>query len=305
MPCASSAFDGAFMKRLRAATLTVASVPEAVRRYSKWFDYRTVEDGEVAADLARAWGCERSAGRRYAVLGAASGAPVYLRFVEGVPDPGFRALRTHGWSAIELCVRDVQALAEELRGSPFEILGAPRENAALPAILPMQVRGPDQEMIYLTEIRGDLPAIDLPRAATAVDALFILVLGCRDLDASCRWFERQAGLQAGETLEIRYTMIARAFSLPEEQRHRIRTMVDGRDVALELDQNPPAATARRMQPGTLAPGISIGTFIHGDLDRADLHWIAPPVKRSGPLYAGRRAGTVIAPDAALVELVEG
>ena len=291
------------MRRLRAATLTVASVPDAVRRYSKWFDYRMLEDGEVAPDLARAWGCEHCAGRRYAVLGPASRETVYLRFVEQAPDPAFRALRTHGWSAIELCVADVQALAEHLRGSPFEMLGPPRENAALPAIFPMQVRGPDQEMIYLTQIRGDLPALDLPRAAVPVDALFILVAGCRDLEASCRWFERQVDLTAGEPLEIRYTMIARAFSLPEEQRHRIRTLADGRDVALELDQNPAAATGRSVRPGMLAPGIAIGTFIHGDLDRADLHWISPPMKRSGPVYGGRRAGTVIAPDGALVELV--
>lgn len=293
------------MKRLRAATLTVANVPEAVRCYSKWLDYRSLEDGEVAPDLARAWGCERSAGRPYAVLGPASGAPVFLRFVEGTPDPGFRALRTHGWSAIELSVQDVRALAQSLGGSPFEILGPPRENAALPAIFPMQVRGPDQEMIYLTQIRDDMPTLDLPRATTPVDALFILVMGCKDLDASCGWFERHVGLAAGEALEIRYTMIAKAFSLPAERRHRIRTMADGRDVALELDQNPEAATARRLQPGALAPGISIGTFVHGDFERATLQWIAPPAKHCGPIYAGRRAGTVIAPDGALVELVEG
>ncbi len=84
-------------------------------------------------------------------------------------------------------MRDVRALQTALHGSPFQILGPPRENAALPAILPMQVLGPDQEMIFLTEIRDDLPALDLPRAAAPVDALFILVIGCQDLDESGHW----------------------------------------------------------------------------------------------------------------------
>ena len=43
--------------------------------------------------------------------------------------------------------------------SPFEIIGPPREIDGVPAIYPLQVRGPDEEIVYLTQIRADLPAV--------------------------------------------------------------------------------------------------------------------------------------------------
>jgi len=292
------------MKLLRAATLAVADPAAAAARYQAWLDYVVVEEGVVASGLAESWGAPLSAGRAYVTLRPASGAEVFLRFVQADIPEGYRPLRTHGWAAIEICVQDVLAVNERMLRSPFAIIGPPKELDGLPTIFPMQVRGPDDEIVFLTQIRGDLPEYDLPRAASLIDKLFILVLACSDLAASTRWFEDHVGLAGGRTMDIVYSVINNAFEFPSERKHPILTMTHERDVFLELDQYPAEATPRTHAEGALPPGVAIATFLHPDLDGLPGPWITPPTRREGPLYAGRRAATLRAPDGALVEIVE-
>lgn len=292
------------MKLLRAATLSVPDPVSAAARYAQWLDYAIAETGALPADLAQSWGAPNSAGRAYAVAAPASGADVYLRFVECEPVPDYRPLRTYGWAAIEICVQDVLKVNERMLRSPFTIIGPPQQLDGLPTIFPMQVRGPDQEIVYLTEIRGDLPEYDLPRAASLIDKLFILVLACSDMKASLAWFESHVKLQAGRDMALIYTMLNDAFALPAGTKHTLATMTHGRDVFLELDQYPAEATARPGKTGALPPGIALGTFQHPDFSKLDGPWITPPSHRDGVLYRGGRAGTMRAPDGTLVEVVE-
>ncbi|MFN7053934.1 hypothetical protein [Hyphomonas sp.] len=293
------------MKLLRAATLTVADLARAIGNYQKYFDYSVVEQGELPADLAVSWDAPASAGRPYAVLKPASGADVYIRFIEQPPVPGYTALRSYGWNAIEICVEDVLAANARMEGSPFEIIGPPREIDGLPAIYPMQVKGPDEEIVYLTQIRDDLPAFDLPRAGAPIDKLFILVLGCSDMKASLDWMVRHCGLTIGrDEMEIVYTMLAKAYGTPMEELHKISTMIHGRDVFLELDQYPDAAIDRPRHAGMLVPGCAVGTLWHPDFDTLPGPWITPPERRDGPIYQGKRAATMKDLDGALIEIVE-
>jgi hypothetical protein len=292
------------MKLLRAATLTVADLDRAIRNYETYFDYSVIERGHVAADLAASWDAPKSAEQPYAILQPSSGAEIYLRFIEQKPVEGYRALRSYGWAAVEICVQDVLAANARVENSPFEIIGPPREIDGLPAIYPMQVKGPDEEIVYLTQIRDDLPAYDLPRAATPIDKLFILVLGCSDMAASNRWMERHAGVAMGRDMAIVYTMLAKAYGTPMDELHTISTMIHGRDVFLELDQYPPAATPRPRHDGMLVPGCAIGTLYHPDFASLPGPWISPPVRRDGPVYKGKRVATMKDLDGTLIEMVE-
>mgnify|MGYP001806753347 CR=1 FL=1 len=291
------------MKLLRAATLTVPDVTATAERYARYFDYRTLEQGTVPPDLAAAWGCPGSAGKACRVLGPSSGAPVFIRLVQGDPVPGYQPLRSHGWAAIEICVQDVLAADARMKDSPVEIIGPPREIEGLPAIYPMQVKGPDGEIIYLTQIRSDLPAFDLPRAESPIDKLFILVLACSDMDRSAAWFQQVVGLSFGRRMDIVYTMLANAFGTPYEQLYTICTIVHGRDVFLELDQYPAEATPRPRHEGELPPAVAICTLSHPDIAAIPGPWITPPVRRDGVIYRGRMTGTLAAPDGSLVEIV--
>lgn len=293
------------MRLLRAATITVSDLDRAVDNYARFLDYEPVEDGEVAGDLALSWGAPAVAGRRYAIMQPASGAAIYLRFVEQQRHPDYQPLRSYGWNCIEICVQDVLAANARMEQSPFEIIGPPRELDGLPAIYPMQVKGPDGEVVYLTQIRDDLPDYNLPRAASLIDKLFIFVMGCSDLDASVKWMEKHAGVETGRFMEIEYTMIANAYDLPVEQKHRIATMIHERDVFLELDQYPGGAVHRAQYTDMLPPGCAIGTLWTPSFDALPGPWITPPAHRDGPIYKGRRSATVKDPDGALVEIVEG
>lgn len=292
------------MKLLRAATLTVADLAKSSALYGDYLDYSVVDKGVVSDDLAVSWDCPATAGKPFVTLQPASGADIYLRFIEQPPHPDYKPLRSYGWAAIEICVEDVLAVAKRMDDSPFEIIGPPREIEGLPAIHPMQVKGPDGEIVYFTEIRDDLPDYDLPRAASFIDKLFILVMASSNLDASLDWMEKHIGLTKGRDMEIVYTMIANAFGTPMDELHRICTLLHARDVFLELDQYPDAAITRPKHDGMLPPGSAVGTLWTPDFDALPGPWITPPTRRDGPIYNGKRAATIKDLDGALIEIVE-
>lgn len=289
---------------LRGATLTTLDAGAAAGRFCRWFEYLVVEEGEVSRALAESWGAPGSAGRRFVTLQPASRANVFLRLVEGEGHPDYRPLRTYGWAALELCVRDTLAVHERLQASPFQVIGPPRALEGLPTIFPMQVQGPEGETIFLTQILGDLPEYDLPRAESLIDRLFILVLACSDLERSRRWFSDTLGIASGRELEIPYSVLSKAFGLPASVLHCIATGVSGRDCFLEFDQYPSGATSRPGRRDALPPGIALATLVHPDLGAIHSPWIRAPEAQSGALYAGRAAGTLRAPDGTLVELVQ-
>lgn len=294
---------------MRAATLSVANLEKSTELYCEWLNYSVAENGILGEKLAAGWGSQNTAGRPYAVLRPASGHNIFIRLVENEIHPDYRALRTFGWAAIEVCVQDVLKVNERMLSSPFEIIGPPREIEGLDAIYPMQVKGPDQEVVYFTQIRGNLPDFDLPRAETMIDRLFILVMACSDMDASLKWMSDHIRIDIGrDKMEIVYTMLANAFGLPLDDLHVISTMVHEKDVFLELDQMPPQASTRPGFDQALPQGIAIGTFWHPDFDAIDATckdlWITAPAVYDSCVYDGKRAGTLRAPDGTLVEIVE-
>jgi catechol 2,3-dioxygenase-like lactoylglutathione lyase family enzyme len=294
---------------MRAATLSVANLEESIELYCEWLDYSVVENGILGENLAASWGSQKAAGRPYAVLRPASGHKVFIRLVENEIHPDYRALRTFGWAAIEICVQDVLEVNERMLRSPFEIIGPPREIEGLDAIYPMQVKGPDQEVVYFTQISDDLPAFDLPRAESMIDRLFILVMACSDMGSSLKWMSDHIQIDIGERkMEIAYTMLSKAFGLPLDELHVISTMVHEKDIFLELDQMPLQASTRPGFDQALPQGIAIGSFWHPDFDAIDSTckdlWITTPAAYDSCVYDGKRAGTLRTPDGTLVEIVE-
>ncbi len=293
------------MTLLKCATHVVESVAAACERYVRWMEYRVVEQGQVPLDLAEAWQCPASAARNYAVLQPASGAEVFLRFVEGDPVPGYLPIRTYGWAATELCVTDVEVVNARMLESPFEVIGPPRTLDGFATIKPMQVRGDDREIVYLTEFAGHDPALALPKPITLFDRPFIIVHACRDLDVGTRWLRDVPGLQVTDPVSIRYTMIERAFGLSPEDRTAIATAGwPGGETFLEFDQYPPEASKRPGHEGALPPGVAVVTMLHPDLARLDGHWLSPPALREGKVYDGRLTGVLVTPDGALLEVID-
>ncbi len=293
------------MTLLKCATHVVRDVAAACDRYVRWMDYRVVEQGLVPADLAASWQAPASAGRAYALLQPASGAQTFLRFVEGDEVPGYEPIRTYGWAAIELCVTDVETVNERMLESPFEVIGPPKQLDGFATVKPMQVRGADKEIVYLTEILVDGPETGLPKPQSLIDRPFILVLACPDLRKTAAWIKDVLGLETIDPVAIRYSMISLAFGLDPDSKHELITGRLQGNTFLEADQYPPEATARPHHPGALPPGVAITTMLHPDMSRLDGHWASPPVPREGPLYAGRRTGVLLTPEGALLEVIDG
>jgi len=289
---------------LRAATLVVRDPETTAQAYADWLSYSVVERGVVSEELAGSWDAPAASGRPFLMCQPASGADVFLRFVEGDPPADYQPLRTFGWAALELCVKDTLTVAARLAASPFEIIGPPRALDGMPEIFPMQVRGPDDEIVYLTQIRAQPAGVRLQQAESLIDRLFILVLACADLSATRRWFSEALGLVAHPEIAIRYTMLSKAFGLDPDTKHCIATGGHEIDTFLEFDQYPDQATHRRAAVGALPPGIAMATLAHPNLDAVCADWVSAPSPFQGRLYQGRRKGVVRTPDGSLVELVD-
>ena len=99
-------------------------------------------------------GCKNVAGRPFILMGPTNNEAVYLRFIESENlDKNFRSLKTYGWNAIEILVKDTEQLFLKLKDSQyFRIVGEPVYISDEKSIKAMQVLGPSNELIYFTSI---------------------------------------------------------------------------------------------------------------------------------------------------------
>lgn len=290
--------------RIKCGTVSTPDLDAALLDYRDLLGLEVVEQGRLEAELAASWGTAAATGQRYALLQPASGVPCFIRLVEAPLHPDFVPTLTFGWAAFEITVADVYRLAERLEGSGFEIVGPPKEIPGMPQFVPMQVLGRGREMVYLNQVRSDMPTSDLPRARSEVDHIFIVILATPDRAATMRQLQDRLGLEEGGTYTIPYTMISKAFGLPADHQSTISMAQAGRMPIVEVDGYPAAATPRAGHTGMLPPGNAMVTLAVDRLDGLELDFIAAPAVRAGPLYAGRRAATFVGSAGELTELIE-
>ena len=276
----------------------------AIADYRDVLGLELVETGKLDPDLAAAWGCPASAGAPMAVLRPKSGAPCAMRLVEQSDHPAFVPTTTYGWAAYELTVQDVFGWPDRLQGSGFAIQGMPRELEGMAYFVPMQALGRGREMIYLNEVRENMPNCDLPKAQSGVDHIFICILGTPDREATVNWYARRLGLQATDTFTLSYKMINQAFALPDSHRTDLTMVQEGRMTIFEVDGYPEQATARSHHDGMLPPGNALVSIAVKDLDALDVEWLTPPAPCAGFPYEGRRAATLRGPAGELLECIE-
>ena len=284
---------------------TVPDLARALAAYQGVLGLDLVEQGRLDSALAASWGCPANAGSPCAVLRPKSGAPCWFRLVEQPDHAGFRPTTTYGWAAFETTVADVWHWPDALPPDLFTIVGPPKvlENIE-PAFIPMQALGPGGEMIYLNQVLGDLADTDLPRAASPVDRIFIVVLATPSREDSIAWYVERLGLHRGADYTLPYSMINDAFGLPPETQTTITMVSHARMPIVEVDDYPAAAAPRARHAGMLPPGNALVTLAVRDFDACSAAWIAPPAVREGALYEGRRAATAIGAGGELVECVE-
>lgn len=286
------------LKSILVVTITVARLQGLPEAYERYLDYDTVANGTVSEQAAEVWGTPAAAGQAYVLMQPESGAPVFLRFIEGEQPDAYAPMTTHGWNATELLVKDPDVMAERLAESPFEIIGPPYDLWEAPnAPRAMQAIGPGNELLYLT--RNDDFVIN-----TSVDRVFIMVMGGPSMAAYRDFYGDRLGLFVSDATPFQIGVISRAQGLPPETTYPLAVARISPEFLLELDEYPAVTRPRPRADGQLPPGIAMVGFIVEDLDAFDLDWRGTPTSLPSAPYGGRRVAVAVGPSGEWLEMIE-
>ena len=241
------------------ATLLVDSAAPLVRAYGA-LGLVVVTESRVSAAMAQAWGQPVLQGCRCTHLASCAAAPALLRLIE-VPGTPARPTRfSHGWMALEILVRDVDALALRFPIAGFEVVGAPADLALTPHIRAMQVVGPAGEMLYLTQVKAPVPPFVLPLSAALpltqpIGALFIAVMSTPSREAA---LQSIAALCPVATLrfETKVTVLNRALGRPIDTAWPLATTQFAGAALFEIDEVVDAAVSPPAHRGELPAGLA-------------------------------------------------
>lgn len=238
-------------------TMLSSDIAKSVQLYSQAFGWDKTDYLEVTSAQAQSWGADLHAGADLAIVGGVSGS---VRFIECNSYPEQVALKTFGWTALEVCVDDVYGYTDRAIAAGFKMLNEPVKLAGSANPLPLiaaQLAGPNGECIYITQILGDVPNFELPDVSTHSGSIFICVLGASDLAASREVLESKFQLRRASDREVAIKVLNKVYDMPLTDLHHISSLqLNGRN-AIEIDQLPTAASARAKLPEYLPPGISI------------------------------------------------
>jgi catechol 2,3-dioxygenase-like lactoylglutathione lyase family enzyme len=293
------------LKRIKIATVSVPNIDEAKDLYKQWLGYKAIESGKISADLAALWGAPDMVGRAFATLQPASKVDVYIRLVEIERVGNYRAMTTWGWNSVEILCEDPEKLHAKLGKSPFMIIGKPRRLKGYPTICATQVRGPGNEILYLTNDLGNPGTGLLPKPQSTVDRPFIMVLATGDAVATQRWycdtFKMKRHPINGNPVDI--IQDAQALPPTHEFPLTIASLAEHGNL-IEIDGYPALTGPRQRNHGQLPPGVAMTSFTVKSLDALKLRWLKSPAVVKSAGYDGRRAACTIGPAGEIIELVE-
>jgi len=278
------------------ATIFTADLDHSIRVYDEYLNLSQYASSEVSPEIAARWRCPALAGAPQTWLQNQLGEP-WLRIIESEHAGQIDPFRHTGWLSLEISVRDTDALFDVMRDSPFEVIGEPANLDLSDAIRAMQVKGPSGEVLYLTEVKAEVPPFELPFARCEVDRLFIPVLLSSNRDTAMDVYEQLAGVESMK-FDTRVTVINRARALPVETRHPIATLQLRGNCLIEIDQLE-SLTRREIKKGYLPPGIALISFAVDQLPTGADTYRVP----DGPL-AGHKAVLKTGAAGELIELIE-
>ena len=118
-----------------------------------------------------------------------------------------------GWSAMEVLVKDLDALFEQLPAA-FAVLNPPAALSFSDQIRAMQVAGPAGELIYFTEVSGEVPGFALPTPTRQVNQCFVMINAVTDIQRSIAFY-------AGEKPELAETKRRREKQIEHNKTNKI------------------------------------------------------------------------------------
>jgi hypothetical protein len=285
-------------------TYSVPNLMESRRAFTEYLDYMPLIEAAIPKTLAYRWQAPLAAGNKYCLLQDARGEPVYIRLLESPQPTNYAPLQHFGWNAAELHVQDVHGLAEQLKDSPFQIIGGPRDLLDNDAVIAMQVLGPGKELLYLTQINHPGMQETYGRARSKVGSIFIAVMGSSNLPVSVAFY-RAMSTRTTQRKAFNIRVLANAHGLePLQARFDISSAVFSGSGRIEMDAYPASAFPKPQIAGQLPPGLSMLTVtapaaMAGQLaEHCD--FAAGP---ACPPYSGRLTGLITGPDGEFLEII--
>jgi len=265
--------------------------------YSRNFGYQVAERSQVTDAQAQLWGTPAMTGANVLIMNPACGNDFVFRFIERPKQNDYVSLTDWGWNASEVLVENVDELAEKLVEGDFEILGEPKNLSFTDDIRAMQLRGPADEVLYMTELKAPIPGMELPTARAFVDGTFIVILGGGDINAMIDFYHGQFDVPKAAPIESRVTGLAKAFGMDIETRFPIAALGIRDKNMVEVDELPEQAGPRPNQEGMLPPGIAMVSFLSNAAAPSDA------INSEGLPYNGRSVSFATGAAGELIELI--
>ena len=243
------------------ATLLTRDLALCVSAYETYLHVRVQSQAKISGEQAKFWETLHLAGCTYAVLANERGEP-FLRIIEDPNCAVIDTLKHTGWMALEIVVKDVDAIASTLEVSPFEVLRPVADLSLSAQIRAVQVRGPAGEILYLTQINGAVPPFDLPIARCAVDKVFIPVLCTHSRKQSLTFYENLSG-NTGLKFDTKITVINQAYGYAIDTSHPVASLQLKANSLIEIDQ----VDAAKPSGARPKSGIMMVTFAADKLPR--------------------------------------
>ena len=253
--------DGPHLGPVIMGTLLTRDLALCVEAYETYLHANVQRQGKISDAQATFWGTPHLTGCAYALLVNELGEP-FLRIVEDPDCAVVDTLKHTGWMALEIVVEDVDAIAATLDGSPFDVLRPVADLSLSDQIRAVQVRGPAGEILYLTQIKGEVPPFKLPFARCAVDKVFIPVLCTHDRAETLAFYENLSG-NSGLNFDTKITVINQAYGWDIGRNHPVATLQLKSEALIEIDQ----VNAAQPSGNRPASGIMMMTFAVDELPK--------------------------------------
>lgn len=294
------------LDRIRIATIGALSVSRTEDLYTTYLGQKVRERGNVSRAMADSWGTPNSVGRPYILMSTDAHPDVYIRAVEVDAVPGYRALTTWGWNAIEVIIDDINALHTRLKASPFEFIGEPASlGVRYPTIYAMQVKGPSEEVLYLTTETGDRSKSSLPLPGALIGRPFIMVVAGPNISAMRDWYADAFSMARQPINPSLASLSRRAQGLDDGAEFTISLLsLKQHGNMIQMDGYPASTKARPHAQGQLPPGVAMTSFEVSNLKALSTSTIKAPKVLNGKAYNGAPSATVVGFAGELIELIE-
>jgi catechol 2,3-dioxygenase-like lactoylglutathione lyase family enzyme len=302
------------LRRIEIATNCVPDLQACLSAYSNLLDYRIVEQGHLPESLTDIWGTPKMVGMPYGLLQPASGADVYLRFIETGNPGGFWPPVTQGWLSTEILATDPDALLTKLTqesdsaptrarfthvSGPIDLYPSPKSARAL------QMAGPAGELMYFTRILPGGSRFGLHGAKYFVDRPFIIMLGGASIADLEAFYGDALGLRIWPQEPFQIRQMSKALELPVETTYPISmARIPGRSFMLELEELPSNVERRAVPDGQLPEGLAMISFSSVPLNQLKLNYRATPRTIDLLPYDGRQVAVVEGPAGEWLELID-